>query len=174
MKRKKQPLERIAVTDEAAKAKVALVLEVLSGEKSIGKACEETGINMLQYYKLEEKMLRAMMEAALMPSMRRRGPSPAAEATTLAAETEALRAEHRRMRSLVRVSRKLLGLGTGKPRKTALRGPKTEVSPGLPAAEMPKRRGRPPKAASMAPDLPAVASAKAGPAAMAPSGPQEG
>lgn len=170
-KRKKQPLERIAVTDAAAKAKVALVLEVLSGEKSIGAACQEAGVNILQYYKLEEKMLRSMLEAALMPSMRRRGPSPATEATTLAAETEALRAEHRRMRSLVRVSRKLLGLGTGKPRKTGLRSPKTGVWPEatLPGTELPRRRGRLPRhapsraegAATPAPETPVEAQKEA-------------
>ena len=149
MKRKKQPLERMEVTDAPAKAKVAMVLEVLSGEKTITQACQETGLKPLQYYKVEEKMVRAMLETAQMPV--RRGPSRAAEAMQLSEETAALRQEHQRMRSLLRVSRKLMGLGQAKTRKyTRRKVVETPLpSPGTPV-EAPRRPGRPPLQAATA------------------------
>lgn len=128
MRRKKLPLERMDVADPEAKGKVAMVLSVLSGEKAIAEACRETGLAPLQYYKLEDKMVRAMVQAAMLPGAGRRG-DPGAEIRTLSEETEALRREQRRMQSLVRITRKVLGLGNRIPRK---KGP-----------------GRPPKALSV-------------------------
>jgi len=108
MKRKVDPLSRLPVTEEEAKAKVSLVLQVLSGEKSISEACRDTGLKPLTYYKLEERLLRGMLLAASMPAARRgRRKDPAAEANQIAAETEDLRQEHRRMQSLVRITRRL-------------------------------------------------------------------
>jgi transposase-like protein len=153
MKRKKMPLDRMEVTDAPAKAKVAMVLEVLSGEKPISKACQETGLKPLQYYKLEEKMVRAMLSAALLPSGSGRGRAPGIGTAAMAEETESLRQEHRRMKSLVRVSRKLLGLGAGKSRKYGPRKAKTSESAQTPPAapEAPRRPGRPPLALAAAP-----------------------
>lgn len=122
--KKAAPLDRLAVTDAAAKAKVAAVLAVLSGEKAISEVCRETGLQPLQYYKLETRLVEAMVATAGMPSSGRRRRSPVAEAATLAEKTEQLRQEHRRMQCLLRVSRKLL-----RPPKRARKGP-----------------GRPPKA----------------------------
>jgi transposase-like protein len=153
MKRKRLPLDRMDVTDAPAKAKVAMVLEVLSGEKAIAQACQETGLKPLQYYKLEEKMIRAMMAAALLPSGagRRRGTGAATAA--MAEETETLRQEHRRIKSLVRVSRKLLMLGARKTRKYGSRraktGELTKAPPAMP--EAPRRPGRPPNPPTAAP-----------------------
>jgi hypothetical protein len=151
MKRKKLPLDRMEVTDAPAKAKVAMVLEVLSGEKPIAQACQETGLKPLQYYKLEEKMVRAMLSAALLPSGAGRGRAPGVGTAAMAEETESLRQEHRRMKSLVRVSRKLLGLGAGKSRKYGPRKAKTSELPQAPPAapEVPRRPGRPPLAPSV-------------------------
>jgi transposase-like protein len=153
MKRKKQPLDRMEVTDAPAKAKVAMVLEVLSGEKPISQACQETGLKPLQYYKLEEKMIRAMLSAALLPNGAGRHRASGAATAAIAEETESLRQEHRRMKSLVRVSRKLLGLGAGKNRKYGPRKAKTsELAQTPPAApEAPRRPGRPPLQPSVSP-----------------------
>lgn len=147
MKRKKMPLERMEVQDEQAKGKVAIVLEVLAGEKSISQACKETGLKPLQYYKIEDRMVGAMLEAAKMPAVRGKRKDPIGEATTLAEQTESLRQEHRRMRSLVRISKKLFRKGTRKPRKTGPKRPKAEQASetGAEQAEMPRRLGRPPK-----------------------------
>lgn len=152
MKRKKMPLDRMEVTDAPAKAKVAMVLEVLSGEKPISKACQETGLKPLQYYKLEEKMVRAMLAVALLPSGAGRHRATGAGTAAIAEETESLRQEHRRMKSLVRVSRKLLGLGSGKSRKYGPRKAKTgELAQTPPATpEAPRRPGRPPLAPAVA------------------------
>jgi len=112
MRRRINPLSRLPVTDEEAKAKVSLVLQVLSGEKSISEACRDTGMKALSYYKLEERLLRGMFVAASMPgAMRGRSKDPAKEANQIAAQTEELRQEHRRMQSLVRITRRLFRTG---------------------------------------------------------------
>src|SRR5471030_1695841 len=117
MKRKKGPLDSLDVEDKDAKAKVSLVLTVLSGEKSIAEACRETGLKPILYYKLEERMVRAMVATAAMLALRGRRKDPLREATSLAEETEQLRQEHRRLQSLMRISKKLLRGRGRKPRK---------------------------------------------------------
>lgn len=156
MRQRKSPLEKLDVADPEAKAKVMLVLQVLSGEKTINGACREIGLLPLQYYKLEDKMVRAMVETAMLPkgAPRRDG---AEEIRTLSEETEALRQEQRRMQSLVRITRKVLGLKNRRPRKTGPGKPKeallTQGPPSVPGAEAPaadavkppaRRPGRPP------------------------------
>jgi hypothetical protein len=147
MKRRKGPLESMEVKDEEAKGKVSLVLEVLSGEKSIAQACKETGLKPLTYYKLEERMVAAMLESAKMPALRGRRKSPGAEAATLAQQTEELRQEHRRIKSLVRITKKLFRRGTRKMRKNGPGRPKGPIltsPPAEPEASTPRRPGRPP------------------------------
>ncbi len=51
MRRKHLPLEQAGGANPEAKAKVALVLEVLSGERTISAACKETGLKPPSYYK---------------------------------------------------------------------------------------------------------------------------
>jgi hypothetical protein len=146
MKRKKQPLESLDVEDKDAKAKVSLVLTVLAGEKSISEACRETGLKPLSYYKLEERMVRAMVATAKMPALRGRRKDPLSEANSLAEETAQLRQEHRRLQSLMRISKKLLRTGARRGRKPGPGRPKQAISPGT-AAETPepaRRPGRPP------------------------------
>ena len=147
MRRKKLPVDKMEVQDEQAKGKVSVVLDVLSGEKTITQACKETGLKPLQYYKIEDRMVAAMLEAAKMPAVRGRRGNPMAEATTLAAQTEALRQEHRRMQSLLRISKKLFRRGTRKPRKNGPGRPKGPrmTQPGPEGTEVPKRLGRPPR-----------------------------
>ena len=115
-RRKKQPMEQVQIADAQAKAKVSIVLQVLSGEKSIAAVCKEAGMNALQYYKLEGKMISAMANAASLPTTRGKKRDPMEAAAELAQQTDQLRQEHRRMQSLLRVSRKLL--------KTRRRGPR--------------------------------------------------
>lgn len=143
MRRKLSPLTKLDVEDKDAKAKVSLVLQVLSGEKTITEACKETGIKPISYYKLEERMVRAMVAAAQMPSVKgRRRKDPLAEATSLAQETEQLRQEHRRLASLMRISGKLFRVkrrrknGPGRPKGSTL----LQTEGALPV----RKPGRPP------------------------------
>ncbi|MBI4565581.1 MAG: hypothetical protein HY716_12875 [Planctomycetes bacterium] len=147
MRRRVNPLDRLPVSQEEAKAKVALVLQVLSGEKSISEACRETGLKPLSYYKLEERLISGMLSAASMPAVRaRRSKDPAAEANQLAAQTEVLREEHRRMQALVRMTKRLFRSRSRKPSlkppKTGKMTPATDAEPA--ATEPPRRPGRPP------------------------------
>jgi transposase-like protein len=153
VKRRKQPLDRMEEKDQEAKGKVSLVLEVLSGEKSIAQACKETGLKPLQYYKIEDRMVQAMLGAAKMPAVRGKRRDPLAEATTLAQQTEELRQEHRRVKSLVRITKKLFRRGTRKVRKNGPGKPKGPIpqETSTPAGETPRRPSRPPLHSQTAP-----------------------
>jgi hypothetical protein len=109
MIRRISPVDRLKVTDEEAKAKMVLVLGVVSGNQTISDACRESGLKAISYYKLEERLMGGMYQAALMPPGRRGRPSKdlASEANQIAAETEELRREYRRMQSLVRITRRI-------------------------------------------------------------------
>ncbi|MCI0659195.1 MAG: hypothetical protein L0170_19245 [Acidobacteria bacterium] len=147
MKRRKGPMESMEIADEEAKGKVSLVLEVLSGEKTISQACKETGLKPLSYYKMEERMVAAMLDAAKMPALRGRRKSPMAEAASLSAQTEELRQEHRRIKSLVRITKKLFRRGNRKMRKNGPGRPKGPIltPPATePEVTAPRRPGRPP------------------------------
>ena len=147
MRRKKGPLDMVEVEDQDAKGKVSLVLTVLAGEKSIAEACRETGLTPITYYKLEERMVRAMVATAKMPALRGRRKDPLTEATSLAEETTQLRQEHRRLQSLMRISKKLLRTGARKRRKNGPGRPKQTIPAETPAQtpEVPRRPGRPPQ-----------------------------
>lgn len=145
MKRKKHPLETLPAEDREARAKVAMVLGVLSGEKSIAEACREVGLKPVLYYKIEERMFRAMLSAAAMPPRKGKRRDPLAEATALSQETEALRLEHRRLQSLMRITRKLAGSkkgkrGPGRPRKADSERPAPEApARKAPATSVPEK-----------------------------------
>ncbi|MCI0656926.1 MAG: hypothetical protein L0170_07630, partial [Acidobacteria bacterium] len=110
-------------------------------------ACKETGLKPLSYYKMEERMVGAMLDAAAMPALRGRRKSPGAEAASLAQQTEELRQEHRRIKSLVRITKKLFRRGTRKMRKNGPGRPKGPIltqAPAEPELTPPRRPGRPP------------------------------
>ena len=144
MSRKKNPLETLEIEDQDAKGKVSLVLTVLSGEKSISEACRETGLKPLSYYKLEERMLRAMLASASMPSLRGRRKDPLSQASSLVEETAQLREEHRRLQSLMRISKKLLRGRGRKHRKNGPGSPRKGIGASTETAEPARRPGRPP------------------------------
>jgi hypothetical protein len=130
MTRRKDPLENLAPEDKEAKGKVAMVLSILAGERSISEACREMGLQPLSYYRLEERMLRSMLATAKMPARRGRQKDPLAESSELVSETEELRREHRRLQSLMRVTRKLAAgpkRGPGRPRKAVSTPPAPET-----------------------------------------------
>ena len=122
MRRKRSPLDGVDPEEKEAKAKVSMVLQVLSGEKTIAEACRETGLKPIKYYKLEERMVQAMVATAKMPALRGKRKDPMTEMNDLATQTTELRQEHRRLQSLMRITRKLVSpkkRGPGRPPKAA-------------------------------------------------------
>jgi hypothetical protein len=119
-------LKAQAAENEVAKRRCLLILSVLSGEKPVTDAIAETGLSRGTYYKLEERALRAMLDA-LNPSA---GPewteaSRLTAAVGRVAELEAkvaeLEKDKRRSERLVLLTRKLvrsgpLVTGRGRPR----------------------------------------------------------
>lgn len=137
-KRRSRPTPRWLTTktdlDEIAKNRVMLVLSVLSGEKPVSTAIEESGISRGFYYQLETKALNAML-LALAPGS---DGDPSPDATGLhhrikELEEKVTRAEQaqRRAERLLFVQRKI----SSGPVKT--------------------QRGRPPKATTTTSSTPA-------------------
>ncbi len=159
--RKRMPLARVQTDADqaAARAKVSLILDVLSGVKAISEACREQGLKPLQYYKLEERMIRAMLQAASMPQ--RESTRLSREATRLTGEMDALRREHRRMKSLVRVSRKLFRENLSRKRGPARpRNPEKKTIAGPTQASSPPSAAEPPRRSARAATAPAACAAE--------------
>lgn len=134
--RKRNLEAKVQIEDPQVKARVLAVLQSLSGEKTISQICQETGLKMIQYYKLESQMLKGMMMAA-QASLEggRNRLSSLAESSSLQDRNQRLHQENLRMQSLLRLTKKLFKMGK--------RGRKPQV-----------RRGRPPKdPASNRPEL---------------------
>lgn len=119
-------LDRTPDLDQVAKNRVLLVLSVLSGEKPVTSAIEESGISRGFYYQLETKALNAML-LALAPGADGEA-SP--DATGLHHRIEQLEAKlakaeaaQRRAERMLFLARKLTGPGPvkthrGRPPKT--------------------------------------------------------
>jgi hypothetical protein len=98
------------------------------------------------YYRLEDRLILGMLQAAKMPPVRgRRSRDPAAEANSLAAETDLLRQEHRQMQALVRITKKLFRQG----------GRRRRGGPGRPRKDQPAPEAAAPKTPSTPTDRPA-------------------
>lgn len=124
--RKRNLQNKVLVEDPQVKARVLAVLQALSGEKTISQICEETGLKMVQYYKLESQMLKGMTMAAQSSLEGGRRMSTLAESSTLQERNQKLRQENLRVQSLLRLTKKLF--------KMTRRGRKPQI-----------RRGRLPK-----------------------------
>jgi hypothetical protein len=129
------------VEEPQVKARVLAVLQALSGEKSITEICHETGLKPVQYYKLEDQMVKGMVMAAQASLTRGRRRNPLAEARDLEDRNVTLRQENQRMQALLRLTRKLF--------KTPPRGRKTAIP----------KRGRPPKPQTTKAQAPAAVTA---------------
>ena len=110
------------------KARVLAVLQALSGEKSVSEICRETGLQLIQYYKLEGTLLKGMVMAAEASLVRGRRRNPLLESKDLEERNLRLRQEVLRTQAMLRLSRKLFKIS----------GPGRKSGP---------RRGRPPKTA---------------------------
>jgi len=108
--------------DEIAQRRTLMILEVLSGQKPVTDAIEEAQISSGHYYQLEERALKAILEA-MEPGA---GPGRPPETTTrllqLEEKQKQLEADKRRLERLLSMTRKVLRPG---PLKTALRRPRS-------------------------------------------------
>ena len=139
MPRRKHPGERLEVDNPEVKARVMVVLQALSGEKTIREICRETGLKEIQYYRLEGQLLKGMAmaaEASLAVGRRR---NPLLESRDLEERNLRLRQEILRSRAMLRLTRKLFRMGSKRPANGSRRGrpPKTkplaEPDPALPS-----------------------------------------
>lgn len=112
--------------DEMAKRRLMMVLSVLSGEKAVTDAIQETNISRPLYYQLETKALQAMLRA-LAPGSEPSG-TPGADGMArrileLEEQVKQLSQEKRRTERLLFLTRKVVKKGPmtnetrGRPRK---------------------------------------------------------
>ena len=131
MRKRRNPSEKLQVENPEVKARVLAVLQALSGEKSVSEICRETGLQLIQYYKLEGQLLKGMIMAAEASLVRGRRRNSLLESKDLEERNLRLRQEVLRSQSMLRLSRKLF----------KITGPRRKYGP---------RMGRPPKAAAPA------------------------
>ena len=107
---------QIRVEDPQVKARVLAVLQAISGEKPISQICQETGLLVNQYYKLEAQILKGMVLAAQasLPGGTKR--NALLDSASLETRNRQLRQDNLRMQSILRLTRKLFKIGR-KPQK---------------------------------------------------------
>src|SRR5262245_10050023 len=93
--------------DEVSKARCLMVLSVLSGEKPVTQAIQETGISRGTYYQLETRALEAMLRA-LDPRSKRVEGSSRTRLLQLEARLKRLEQSKRRTERLLQLTRKLV------------------------------------------------------------------
>ncbi len=111
-----------------AKQSAAVILEVFAGIRGAQEAGEALGVSPNRYYQLEARGLQGMIEA-LEPRPRGRQRRAEDEIARITAEKDRLGREVNRLTSLVRASRRSMGIpakkpSRGKPRKRGHRGKK--------------------------------------------------
>lgn len=136
--------------DEIARRRCLMVLSVLSGERPVTDAIAEAQISRGTYYHLEERALRAMLEA-LKPGAETKSEPSELPALRRVAELEAklgqLEKEKRRSERLLLLTRKMVKAGpmkTGAGRPRRLRDPESSsAGAGSAPSRSSKPRGRP-------------------------------
>lgn len=146
--------------DQIAQRRCLMILDVLSGAKSVTEAIAETQVSRQMYYQLEEKALKGML-SSLMPGATESGQNPSTTARILELEEKLkkLEEENRRTERLLLLTRKVLPSGSiktaaGRPpgsknKGSAADGRKpspasttsTTVSPTKPAPSTPTKDG---------------------------------
>ena len=111
-----------------AKQAAAVILEVFAGIRGAQEAGEALGVSPNRYYQLEARGLQGMIEA-LEPRPWGRQRRTEEEIARITAEKDRLGREVNRLTSLVRASRRSMGIpaeksSRGKPRKRGHRGKK--------------------------------------------------
>ncbi|MHC4778991.1 MAG: hypothetical protein ACYTFG_10490 [Planctomycetota bacterium] len=100
-----------------AKRTAHAVLEVLSGLKGPSEGAETLSVSLPQYYLLETRGLEGLVKALEPRGKGKRTPSLLSRLETTERERDRLKGELDRMRSLVRLTQRAVGLST-KPGKT--------------------------------------------------------
>ena len=142
MSTRKRESATLLTGSRKAKQVAAVILEVFAGIRGAQEAGEALGLSANRYYQLEARALQAMIDA-LEPRARGRQRRPEDELAKLQVEKERLEREVGRLTSLVRASRRSLGISgptkskkTGKPsRKRGHRGRKVIAMLARPAED---------------------------------------
>jgi hypothetical protein len=115
--RKRESVTRLTGSRQA-KQRTAVILEVFAGIRGAQEAGEALGLSANRYYQQEARAVQAIIDA-LEPKPRGRQRGPEEELAKLRVEKERLEREVGRLTSLVRASRRSLGIsGPAKSRKT--------------------------------------------------------
>ena len=120
--------------DEIAKRRTLMVLDVLSGQLPVTEAITSAKISRGHYYQLEERALKAVLEAMEPGASPGRPPDTTTRLLQLDERVKQLEADKRRLERLLQLTRKTLRPG---PMKT---------SQGRPSSEGGGRSGSPPAA----------------------------
>jgi len=103
-----------------AKQSAAVILEVFAGVRGASEAGEALGVSPNRYYQLEARGLQGMI-TALEPRPKGKQKTPQDEIRKLAAEKDQLAREVGRLTSLVRASRRSLGISSTPSKKAKSR-----------------------------------------------------
>lgn len=108
--------------DEIAQRRTLMLLEVLSGQKPVTDAIEEAQISRGHYYQLEERALKAILEAMEPGAGPGRPPETSTRLLQQEQKVKELEVDKRRLERLLSMTRKVLRPG---PMKTALGRPRS-------------------------------------------------
>lgn len=97
--------------DEMARRRCLLVLSVLSGERPVTDVIEEAGMSRGTYYHLEERALRAMLNALAPGAEGSQAETPAKRIEELERKVEQLERDKRRSERLLLLTRKVVRPG---------------------------------------------------------------
>ncbi len=110
--------------DQIAQRRLLMVLSVLSGEKLVSEAIVPAEISRGHYYLLEERALKAMLEALAPGAPEGRPPEASLRIAELEKRAQQLLVEKRRAEKLLELTRKMLPkgpykVGPGRPRRSS-------------------------------------------------------
>lgn len=97
--------------DAIAQRRTLMVLSVLSGEKPVTDAIEEAKISRGHYYELEDRALKAVLEAMEPGASPGRPPDTTSRMLQLEEKLQQLEADKRRLERLLLMTRKVLKPG---------------------------------------------------------------
>ncbi len=129
--------------DRIAQRRALMVLSVLSGEKTVSEAVVEAEISRGHYYLLENRALKAMLEALAPGAGAGRPVEGAARIAELEKQLQRTSMEKRRADRMLELTRKLMPRG---PYRVGAGRPRRRSTPGGSAASLAKKEGRKQKA----------------------------
>ena len=103
---------------EGARKAAAVILEVLSGLRTTGEACEGLGISPMRYYVLETRALQGLV-GALEPRAKGKRRKPEDRMRELEKEKARLERDLARTLALVRLAQRAIGIPAAHPKRAA-------------------------------------------------------